>query len=317
MRSVSGASLALAAALLSVTGCSAVGGVKALTEDREGNQEYRATHYAPAAALYEEALAAAPDERRIVSAYFYLANSYDRLYKPNDKGNPANDALLDKAAKYYDLASQKLGPTDNPPRSLALQYLAAIYGPGKIDDPVRAEPVFQHMIMLDPGDTANYFGLAKIYEDAGVDDEAEKIYLMAKTARPNEPAVYLQLAAFYGRQGEFDKAMAALEQRAEKEPTNPEAYHMIASSYWQETMHNGGLKDQVKQDHIQKGLQAEDKALQLNPDYVDALTYKGLLLRLEANVEKDPAKQQELLKQAEQIGTKANDVQHAGASKKS
>jgi len=313
MRGVSGASLALAAAaaLVSVTGCSAVGGLKALTEDREGNQEYRAGHYAPAAALYEEALAAAPDESRIVSAYFYLANSYDRLYKPSLKGTAANDALLDKAAKYYDLASQKLSPTDNPPRGLALKYLAAIYGSDKLDDPVKAEPVFQRMIMLDPGDTTNYFGLANIYEEAGVDDEAEKIYLMARTARPNEAAVYLQLAGYYERQGEFEKAIEALEQRAEKEPTNPEAYHMIASSYWKETMQNGGLKDQVKQDHIQKGLQAEDKALQLKPDYVDALTFKGLLLRLEANVEKDPAKQQQLLKDAEGLADKANDYQRA------
>ena len=135
---------------------------------------------------------------------------------------------------------------------------------------------------------------------------------MAKTARPNEAAVYLQLAGFYQRQGQFGKAIEALEQRAEKEPTNPEAYHMIASYYWQETMHNGGLKDSVKQEQVQKGLQAEDKALQLKGDYVDALTFKGLLLRLAANLEKDQAKQQQYLKDAEGLANKANDLQHAG-----
>ena len=198
------------------------------------------------------------------------------------------------------------------PASLALKYLAATYGSDKLDDPVKEEPVVQRMIMADPGDTENYFGLANIYEQAGVDDEAEKIYLLAKAARPNEAAVYLQLAGFYQRQGEFGKAIEALEQRAEKEPTNPEAYHMIASYYWQETMHNGALTDKVKQEQVQKGLQAEDKALQLKSDYVDALTFKGLLLRLEANLEKDPAKQQQLLKEAEGLADKANDLQHAG-----
>ena len=314
MRALSGASLAFAAtvALSSVAGCSQVGALKALKTDKEANQAYQAADYKKASELYESALAAAPDEPRIVSAYFFLGNSYDQLYKSSKKGDPANDAMLDKAVKYYELASQKLQPNDNPPRSLALKYLAATYGSDKLDDPVKEEPVVQRMIMSDPGDTENYFGLANIYEQAGVDDEAEKIYLLAKTARPNEAAVYLQLAGFYQRQGAFGKAIEALEQRAEKEPTNPEAYHMIASYYWQETMHNGALTDKVKLEQVQKGLQAEDKALQLKADYVDALTFKGLLLRLQANLEKDPAKQQQLLKEADVLHDKADGLQHAG-----
>ncbi len=316
MRGLSGASLALAAtvALSSVAGCSQIGSLKALKVDKEANAAYQSADYKHASDLYEEALAAAPDEPRIVSAYFFLANSYDQQFKPSKKGDPANDALLEKAVKYYELAAQKLQPNDNPPRSLALKYLAATYGSDKLDDPVKEEPVVQRMIMADPGDTENYFGLANIYEQAGVDDEAEKIYLLAKSARPNEAAVYLQLAGFYQRQGQFGKAIEALEQRAEKEPTNPEAYHMIASYYWQETMHNGSLKDQVKIEQVQKGLQAEDKAIQLKPDYVDALTFKGLLLRLQANLEKDPAKQQQLLKEADVLHDRADGLQHAKKS---
>ncbi len=50
-----------------------------------------------------------------------------------------------------------------------------------------------------------------------------------------------------------------------------------------------------------KGITAVDKALSIKPDYSDAMTYKGLLLRLEANLEKDPAKQQQLLKEANEL----------------
>jgi hypothetical protein len=46
-------------------------------------------------------------------------------------------------------------------------------------------------------------------------------------------------------------------------------------------------------------MQAVDKALQLNPDYTDALIYKGLLLRSQALLEKDPKVQQALVKEAE------------------
>ena len=45
----------------------------------------------------------------------------------------------------------------------------------------------------------NYFALAKIYEDAGAYEEAEKILQSAKQAKPSDPAVYMTLAALYRR----------------------------------------------------------------------------------------------------------------------
>ena len=322
MRAFTGASLAVAAtvALSSVTACAGFGTLKAMKSFKEANQAYQQADYKKAADLYEATITAAPDEPRLTAAYFFLGNSYDQLYKPSRKGDPENDALLQKAVKYYDLAAQKLGPNDNPPKSLALKYLASVYGSDKLDDPVKAEPVIINMIKSDPGDMDNYFALGNLYEQAGADDDAERLYLLAEKAKPNDPNVYLQLAGFYTREGQFEKAIEAYQARADKEPTNPEAYHMIGGAYWKETMNNGGLKDAVKLDHVQKGLQAEDKALQLKPDYVDAITFKGLLLRQQALLEKDPAKQQELIKEAEALTAKANEVQSAGrgaAAKKS
>ena len=54
-----------------------------------------------------------------------------------------------------------------------------------------------------------------------------------------------------------------------------------------------------------KGIENVDKALQLKADYMEALTYKNLLLRLEANLEKDPAKQQALIKEADKLRDEA------------
>ena len=47
------------------------------------------------------------------------------------------------------------------------------------------------------------------------------------------------------------------------------------------------------------------KALQIKPDYMEALVYKNLLLRLSANLEKDPARQKALLSEADQLRDKA------------
>ena len=111
--------------------------------------------------------------------------------------------------------------------------------------------------------------------------------MKAREAKPKESAVYQQLAGYYQRQGEFEKLIAAVQQRAELEPNNPEAHYAIATYYWDEAYRNTRLNESQKSEYVKKGLEAVDKALKLNPDYVEALTYSGLLLRNQAAMEKD------------------------------
>jgi len=170
------------------------------------------------------------------------------------------------------------------------------------------------MIQLDPTDSANYFMLARLYDDAGVPDEAERMYLAAKDARPNDPAVYMSLAAHYNNLGQFDKTIAALEQRAAKEPDNPEAFQTIASYYWDKANKDSRLRDNEKKDYVLKGIAWVDRALQIKPDYPEGMVYKGLLLRLQANLEKDPAKQQQLLKDAIGLRDKAEELRKKKAA---
>ena len=57
-------------------------------------------------------------------------------------------------------------------------------------------------------------------------------------------------------------------------------------------------------------MEAVDKALELRPDYFEALTYKNLLSASRRRLEKNPAKQQELIKQADELQKKAIDVRN-------
>jgi len=70
------------------------------------------------------------------------------------------------------------------------------------------------------------------------------------------------------------------------------------------------LKPPQALDYLAKGMEAVDKALELRPDYFEALTYKNLLLRQQARLEKNPAKQQELIRQADELQKKALDVRN-------
>ena len=176
MRSLSGASTTIVAVLAIgsfASGCAKVGEIKAKKAFKSANQAYQAQDYKKAAGFYEEAVAADPN---LGSAYFFLGNSYDNLYKPGEKGKPDNDALMQKAVQNYQLAVEKLDsndPVQGKIKALSLQFLMAAYGPDKLDDPVKAEPVVIRLIQLDPGEPANYYQLAKLYEDAGESETEE------------------------------------------------------------------------------------------------------------------------------------------------
>jgi len=303
---------ALGVATILAAGCGQVSELKGRKAYKEANQAYQAQDYKKAADSYQAAIDADPNSTVLMPAYFFLANSLDNLYKPSKKGDPANDALMENAVKYYQIAADKMTASDNTSYQQygkrSLQYLVAAYGTDKLNDPGKAEPVLQHMIQADPADPANYFMLARLYEDAGVYDEAERIYVAARDARPNDASVYTSLASFYNRQGRFDKTIAALEQRAEKDPKNPEAWQTIAVYYQDEARKDSRLRDAEKKDYVMKGIAAVDKALTIKPDYSDAMTYKGRLLRLEAFLEKDPAKQQQLIKDANELRDKSEEI---------
>ena len=69
------------------------------------------------------------------------------------------------------------------------------------------------------------------------------------------------------------------------------------------------LATKIALDYTLKGIAAEDKALALNGEYFEALTYKNILLRQQALYEKDPAKQKQLLNDADILKDKALEVQ--------
>ena len=307
------AALAITAVLglSSMVACSKVGELKAKMTFKDANEAYQAKNYTKAAKLYEETIQNNPDQTQV---YFFLGNSYDNMWKPGLK-TAENDANLTKAIQNYELAADKLTkPEDAKLKVLALQYLAAVYGSDKRDDPGKAEPVIQRLIQMDPGNPDNYVALARIYEDAGFYPEAEEMLLKAKEVKSSDPNVYNQLAGFYKRQDQLDKTIDALEQRAKLEPNNPEAAYMISTYYWDNAQHNVALKDAEKRASVEKGLAAVDKALQIRPDYMEAMTYKGLLLRVQALIEKDPAKQQALLKEANMLHDKAEDLRKKKAA---
>ena len=303
----SAACLALVASLgLALAGCAQIGQVRAMKAFKDGNKLYAASDWKAAAAKYEEAIEMDPNNSTI---YFYLANSYDNMYRPARKGEPANDAILQKAIANYKLAGAKI--EDPKLRTLSLEYLVATYGPDKVNDPTLAEPVVKDMIKLSPSEPTNYFALGKIYEDSGEYELAEATYLQAKTAKPNDPEVYTRIAAYYNRQGDFPKLIEYLNEAIKLQPNDPTSYYTIATYYWDKSFRDFRLNEKDKLQYVTDGLAAVDKAIAIKPDYMEAITYRGLLLRVQALLVKDPALQKKLLTEADGLRDKADALRKA------
>ncbi len=304
----------LATVGLAVTGCSQVSMLKGRMAFKDATAAYKAQDYRTAAQKYEETIleckgdGADCTDPALDAAYFYLANSYDNLYRPARRGEAANDELLQKAITNY----QKSAEVDDDPqiKRLAMEYLVNAYGPDKLNDPSQAEPILLRMVEMDPKEPTTYFGLANIYEQSGDYERAEQMLTRARDMRPNDAQVYMQLAGFYNRQGEFDKTMEALHARAAQEPNNPEAYYTIATYYWEKAYRDFTTPEPDKIKFVKQGIEAIDKAIELKPDYFEALTYKNLLLRVQATLEKDPKVQQALLREADSFRDRATEIRN-------
>jgi tetratricopeptide (TPR) repeat protein len=289
--------------------CGWIGKLKGQQAFKDANAAYKAQDYKKASQHYEVALKLNPE---LYSALFYLGNSYDNLYKPARAGEAENDAMLTKAVDYYRQASEK-DPSVQI-KKLALEYMVAAYGAERMNKPEEQEPLIQKMIALDPSDPKNYFALAKIYEDSGQYDNAEQMLNKAKDTAPNNPDVYMQLAGYYNRQGDFDKTIQYLDQRTKIESNNPEAFYTVSTFFWDKAYRDFRINDDQKKTYANMGLEAANKAIQLKPDYMEAITYRGLLLRVLAAIEKDAGKQKDLLKDADSMQAKALEIRKARAA---
>ncbi len=278
--------------------------LRALRVIKDAHTQYQRADYEAAAELYEEVLANDPN---LVEAYFYLANSYDQQFRPALRGEPENDRMLDLAIENYILSAER--QTYLELQTLSLQYLVAAYGPDKANDPASSEPVLQTMIETDPENPENYYALARLYEDSGLYTEAEEVLLQVTTERSEDPTAYLQLAGFYRRNEQFEQTIEAVRRRAELEPDNPEAYYTISTYYWEKAFRDFTLDDDQEMEYVTLGIAEADKALELNPDYIEALTYKNILLRMQANLTSNVRERRDLIDLADELRDRAQELQ--------
>jgi hypothetical protein len=254
---------------------------------QDANALYSKGDYKGALSYYESSIKFNPD---LGYPYFFLGHSHEQLFKPSKGNDPDNMQHLQEAAKYYRLAVDKLKNAKDEKelqvRRYAYEYLIAAYGPDKLNDFEKAEPVARELIAQDPSDPSTY----------------------RIQAKPSEPQGYQMLAAYYSRRGDFAKTMEAWYKRAAAEPKNPESWHTIGAYIQAQVFGDKKMPRATALKYTLQGIEAEDKALALSPEYYEATIYKNILLRQQALYETNPAKQKELIAEADVLQKKAEEI---------
>ena len=117
-----------------------------------------------------------------------------------------------------------------------------------------------------------------------------------------------------GEVAAFERKLAELEKTAAQRPGDAAAQHLIGT-FFMEKARDQSLSPDEKRAYIARGLAAEEKALQINPDYVEALVYKNILLRMQATTEPDAAVQTALLRDADTLRNRALELAQAERGK--
>jgi TonB family protein len=158
---------------------------------------------------------------------------------------------------------------------------------------------------------ASFLEVARLQEARGATKDAESTLGMARTAFPNEPIILMTLGGLYQRSGQFAEAVGAVEQVAAMQASDPAAQHVVATFYEEKVRKDTSVPATERMKYVQAGIAAEDRALGLKPEYVDAMIVKNILLRHQANLETNAGTRAQLLAEADQLRNRAIQLQQS------
>jgi tetratricopeptide (TPR) repeat protein len=170
-------------------------------------------------------------------------------------------------------------------------------------------------------------------------DHFQKTLDQVKPESPEGKVAIASIASLYLNQKKWDEAQKWYEKMTVIDPQNKEAFYSLGFISWSKwypaygtaraELHMrqedpGPIKDKkVKEELkakwlpvIQAGLQALDKALQIDPEYEDAMAYENLLIREQADLTDTKEEYEKQIKIAENWVDKVMATKKAKAEKK-
>ena len=139
--------------------------------------------------------------------------------------------------------------------------------------------------------------------------EGEALARSAIAKYPDQPALVMSLARLLLPPGKIatDAAVRSLRQAA---AATPESQHTVGIYLWQIVSSNKDLARPAAAKLLSEAMASFDAALKMRPTYVEALVYKAVTLRLQAErVETEPARIKALKAEADRLSAQAKELQ--------
>jgi len=150
----------------------------------------------------------------------------------------------------------------------------------------------------------------------GIDPIKQVVANAKDPASPKAMNAMLSVASLYYQLKKYDESKEWCNRVLKVNPQNADAYYRIAVIDYDDVFEKTGVQGENVEfmspeeraaalEDIEEGLASLNKALDIRPDYFDAMEYQNLLWREKAKFEKDEAAKAELIRQADLVSQKA------------
>lgn len=187
--------------------------------------------------------------------------------------------------------------------AFAQQYIPGVDTPDNTKFAEQAIDQYKEVLQRDPKNVNSVKGIAYLFLQMKKFNDAKDYYRKATDLDPNDPEPYYSVAVIDWTQ----TYQPRMEERAKLglKPEEPLKDKKVCAALKQKNMPN-----------IQEGVDNLNKALQLRPDYDDAMAYMNLMYRERADVQcEDPSARAADLKTADEWVDKTLAVKKAKAEK--
>ena len=156
-----------------------------------------------------------------------------------------------------------------------------------------------------PEDRIAREALINLYLNADRITEAINYFRDWLKTHPADIEAVRSIATLYAKQGDFNESLNWYEKITLLDSKNPEAFYTYGVVCYEKIAKNPPQDVAERLAIIEKGKGALQRAARMRPDYFEALVYLSLLHRQQAPLETDPAKQQQLVAEADRIRNEA------------
>ncbi|HVN75668.1 MAG TPA: tetratricopeptide repeat protein [Thermoanaerobaculaceae bacterium] len=192
-------------------------------------------------------------------------------------------------------------------RSVALSAMT-LYRPG-VDEPENnqyfstAIDAFKKYLAAYPQDQKAQEFMISTYMNANKYDEVLNYLKDAVKKNPGDLKSNKAIVTIYLRTQRIKEAYDWIVTHIPKADAEP--YYLVSVYCWDKAYRDPSLSPDQRSEFVELGLQSADKALQMQPEYFDAMIYTNLLLREKAKLQTTEAAKQQYFDKAEEWRTKA------------